>query len=71
MFSALCAMGVFFHLTFCFLAYLRERLWLKLCHYKEENEKNVQWQIAMNKVEHSKEIAKKAAEHKKEAGSPM
>ena len=71
MFSALCAMGVFFHLTFCLVAYLRERLWLKLCRYKEENEKNVQWQIAENKLEHNKEIAKKEAKHNKEADSQM
>ena len=71
MFSALCAMGVFFHLTFCLITYLRERLWLKLCRYKEENEKNVQWQIAKNKVEHNKEIKKKEAKHNQEADSPI
>jgi hypothetical protein len=69
--SALCAMGVFFHLTICLLAHLRERLWLKLCDYKEENEKNVRLQIAKNKVEHNQEISKKEAAHNNEAFSPM
>ena len=68
MFSALCAMGVFFHLAFCLVACLRERLWLELCRHKEENEKNVQLKIATCKIEHNEEMAKKKIENKKGEG---
>ena len=50
-FSALCVLGVFFHLLLCLLAYLRDRLWYKICRMKEENEEDNRLKIAKQQAE--------------------
>ena len=43
-YSALCGTGIFFHFMLCLLAYLRNRLWNKICQLKEENERKLEMQ---------------------------
>ena len=45
-------MGIFFHISLCILASIRDQLWNKLCRIKEENETNASLQKMQEQIKH-------------------
>ena len=50
--SILFAMGIFFHISLCLLASIRDQLWNKLCRIKEEDERKASLQKMQKQIKH-------------------
>ena len=50
--SILFGIGIFFHMSLCLLASIRDQLWNKLCRIKEENERKASLQKMQEQTKH-------------------